>query len=162
MGMATNLVIFCIVLSGFFQLVDPVNFKAPYVSLIESLTGKTLVYDDLGNPQFNDVSNQFCLDIPSIGNRCFGSVSLPGLFLFMLGVAGVGAFFGIIPGTSSFPNPYLLFSAGGVLLLGFFTFPTSLLTSATAPLVMRVTLIPLFMGTYVIAFYSWYRGGGTP
>jgi hypothetical protein len=162
MGLATNIIFFCLITSAYFQLTDPVNWKTPYTSLTEGLTGKTLQYDAYGNAQYVDVSDQFCLTVPGIGNRCFGNMSLPGLFLVMLGMGLAAAAFGIIPGTSNFPNPYLLFSALGVLLLGFFTFPLSLMTSASMPVVLRVVLIPLFLGGYTLAFISWYKGGSTP
>lgn len=159
MGSATNLIIFSILLSGFLQIAAPSVFKTPYVSMVESLTGKTYDLDAQGNPQFKDAVNAGCVTVPVVGQRCFGSLNLVSIFLAILGLAVVGGLVSIIPGFGTFPNPYLIFSALAIFAVAFFTFPISLLTESAAPAIVRVIFIPLFMGQYILAFVWGYKGG---
>lgn len=162
MGAATYLIIFWLFVAIFFQIADPTNYQTPWVQLVHDMTGQTPTIDAKQNLVMQNDPNQFCLPIPALGNKCFATSSIPGLFLVMLFAAGIAGAFGIIPGLGSFPNPYLIFAALGVFMLGFFTFPISLMTQANAPLAMQLILIPFSMITYIVAFVSWYKGGGTP
>lgn len=160
MGLGVNIIIFTVIFSGFLQIADP-TVQTPFTSLLHDLTGKSATTDAQGVLQFTDVTdNQVCFPIPGVGDRCFGSLAIPGLFLVLLGVAVAGALGGIIPGLSAFPNPYIIFSGVGILLLTFFTFPVSLLTSTQAPNELKLVLGGFFMVAYLLAFVSFYKSGG--
>jgi len=80
-------------------------------------------------------------------------------FMTLLAVAGISS---IAVGLFSFPNPYAIFSAMTIILLGFFTLPVDLLTSAVLPNEIKLFVGGVFGLMYILATLGWFHGGVEP
>jgi hypothetical protein len=107
------------------------------------------------------------IDIPVVG-KLGGVQNVQGSF-FMLIIAAFGfmiAGIGLSILTNRFPDPWTWFSLAGVFLLGFITFPISLLNQGGSkyfPPDFSMLIGGSFILLYLLAFFAGYKGqGGSP
>ena len=156
MGMGKNLIIFCFVFAFVLWILSGGYIQTPALEMVTCMS-------DPGNPINVTSPNSNLTTTSGVCTLSVAGATLPislytailAVLVFLVGTSLITAVFG------RFPDPYSWFATAGIFLLAFITFPITLINQSAPfmPAELRLLIGGIFVISYLISFFEFYKGG---